>query len=162
MAKKPSQKNATPRIVNRRARYDYHVLEKIEVGLVLLGSEVKSVRQGQVSLAEGYARIEPSDMQIYLHDVDIALYSHGGPAQHEPKRQRKLLAHSRQIKHLFALTTGKGTTLIPLTMYFVRGRVKLELGVAQGKRTHDKRQTIKTREANREIRRAMTRKVLRT
>ncbi len=157
MAKKTG-KDKSPRIVNRRARHDYHIMETLEVGLALLGSEVKSVRDGQVSLAEGYARIEPADMQLYLYEVDIARYVHSGPDGHETKRRRKLLAHSRQIKQLLALTTDKGTTLIPLTMYFVRGRVKLELAVARGKRSYDKRDTMKQRESDREIRKAMTRK----
>lgn len=161
MSKKRSESTHTPRIVNRKARYDYHVLEKLEVGLVLRGSEVKSVRNGQVSLAEGFARIEPADMGLYLHDVDIAPYAHAtGPNSHTPKRRRKLLAHKRQIQKLLGLTSDKGTTLVPLAMYFVRGKVKLELAVARGKRAYDKRQSIKTRDADAQIRRGMTRKII--
>ena len=158
MSKKPS--NHAPRIVNRRAHHDYAILEKIETGISLLGSEVKSVRNGQVSLAEGYARVDPGDMQLYLHDVDIARYPHAGPQQHETKRRRKLLIHKRQIAKIVGTTSAKGTTIVPLAMYFSRGWIKVELGVARGKRSVDKRQDMKTKEANDQIRRAMTRKRL--
>src|SRR5690606_24111397 len=140
-------------IVNRRARHEYHVLESLEVGIQLTGSEVKSVRAGQVSLAEGYARVEP-DMQLWLYQVDIAPYPQAGANNHEPKRRRKLLAHKRQILKLQGLTSAKGATLVPLTLYFVRGRAKIELGVVRGKQAHDKRQTMKGKDASREIRRA--------
>jgi SsrA-binding protein len=109
-------------------------------------------------LAEGYARIEQADMGLYLYDVDIARYAHAGPDQHEPKRRRRLLAHKRQIAKLVGLTSAPGTTLVPLAMYFSRGWVKVELAVARGKHKHDKRQDMKTREAQQQIRRAMTRK----
>lgn len=159
-AKGKRQITSSPRIVNRRARHDFHILETLEVGLALLGSEVKSVRNGQVSLAEGYARVEPHDMQLYLYGVDIAPYAQAGPENHDPKRRRKLLAHKRQILRLLGSTSTKGTTLIPLAMYFLRGKIKLEIGVATGKKQHDKRQDMKKREANKDIRRAMARKVL--
>ncbi|MAE63224.1 MAG: SsrA-binding protein [Phycisphaeraceae bacterium] len=152
-------KSSAPRIVNRRARHDYHVTAKLEVGLVLLGSEVKSIRQGQVSLAEGYARIEP-DQQLYLYDVDIGAYQHAAAGAHEPKRRRKLLAHRKQIRELAAQTGTKGTTLVPLAIYFVRGRAKLELGVGQGRRGHDKRRDMETKAHKHEMRKAMTRKRL--
>ena len=159
-AKGKRQITSSPRIVNRRARHDFHILETLEVGLALLGSEVKSVRNGQVSLAEGYARVEPHDMQLYLYGVDIAPYAQAGLENHDSKRRRKLLAHKRQILRLLGSTSTKGTTLIPLAMYFLRGKIKLEIGVATGKKQHDKRQDMKKREANKDIRRAMTRKVL--
>jgi SsrA-binding protein len=159
MAKK-SDANLAPRIVNRKATHDYAISERLEVGIVLRGSEVKSIRQGQVSLAEGFARVEPSDMGLYLHDVEISPYANAsGPNGHVPKTVRKLLAHRRQIQKLHDLTSTKGTTLIPLAMYFVRGMVKLEIGVGTGKRTHDKREDIKARESDREIRRAMSKKL---
>ena len=161
MAQKKSKSSTSLRIVNRRAWHEYHILEKLEVALVLRGSEIKSIRNGQVSLTQGYARIEPSDGGLYLYDVDIALYSHAGPTnQHEPKRPRKLLAHKRQIKQLMEKNQDRGTTLIPLAIYFVRGLAKLELAVAQGKKSYDKRQNLKTKEADRDMRRAMTRKRL--
>ncbi len=157
---KQNDKNLSPRISNRKATHDYHIHEKIEVGIALRGSEVKSIRNSQVSLAEGFARVEPGDMGLYLYDVDIAAYSHAaGPNGHEPKRVRKLLAHRRQIAKLFDQTIAKGTTLIPLAMYFVRGMVKVELGVATGKGAHDKRQDIKARDSEREIRKAMSKRV---
>ena len=160
MNAKPRDQHGTRRLVNRRAHHEYEILEKLEVGVMLLGSEVKSVRNGQVSLAEGYARVEAADLALYLYDVDIAAYAHAGPDGHPPKRRRKLLAHKRQIKHLLGQTSIRGVTLVPLAMYFVRGRAKLELGVGRGKKTYDKRQGIKRREHDREIRRAMTRKRL--
>jgi SsrA-binding protein len=159
MAKKTSN-NLSPRIVNRRALHDFHITEKLEVGLELRGSEVKSIRQAQVSLAEGYARVDPHTLQLYLHDVDIAHYPHAGPEQHEPKRTRRLLAQKRQIRQLLDQTSSKGVTLIPLAMYFVRGKAKLELGLGVGKKDHDKRESIRKRDADREIRRGMTRKII--
>ena len=153
--------NPTPRIVNRKARHDYHILDTLEVGIVLQGSEVKSVRQGQVSLAEGFARIEPASNELMLYGVNIAPYAQAtGNNGHEPTRPRKLLAHKRETLRLLDKTTAKNSTLVPLEMYFVRGRVKVKIGLAQGKKAHDKRQDMKTREADREMRRAMTRKVI--
>lgn len=149
-----------PRIVNRKALHDYFISEKLEVGIKLSGSEVKSIRNSQVSLAEGYARVDPNTMELYLHDVDIAMYPHAGVNQHAPKAPRKLLAHRREIEKLFGATTKKGTTLVPLAMYFKDGRVKLEIGVGEGKKVFDKRTDIKKKSADREIKRGMTRKVL--
>lgn len=159
MVREKAQDN-TPRIVNRRARHEYHILETLETGIVLAGSEVKSVRQGQVSLAEGYARVDPVDMGLYLYDVDIASYSHAGPSQHETKRHRRLLARRREIEKLHTSTGASGTTVIPLAMYFRRGWIKVELGVARGKRQYDKRQDIRDRDAKARIRQAMARKRL--
>jgi len=152
-----------PRIVNRKARHDYHILESLEVGIVLRGTEVKAIRQGQCSIAEAYAMVEPRTNELWLHQMDIGPYSHA-PAdrQHAPKERRKLLARRQQIERLYGLTTSKGTTLIPLTLYFSeRGIVKVELGVAQGKRKGDKRESIKRKESDRDARQAMTRKKLR-
>lgn len=162
MSKKEDKAEAlSPRIANRKAFHDYHIHEKLEVGIILQGSEVKSIRNGKVSLAEGFARVEPRDMGLYLYDVDIANYAQAAGANgHEPKRVRKLLAHKRQIAKLLGETSAKGMTLIPLAMYFVRGHVKLEIGLASGKQSHDKRQDLKKRESDREIRRGMTRRVI--
>jgi SsrA-binding protein len=161
MADKSHPQPTTPRIVNRKARHDYHVLDSLEVGIALWGSEVKSVRNGQVSLAEGYAMVDPATKEMWLHQVDIAPYDKAhGTDVHEPKRPRKLLAHKREIERLATQCAAKGTTLIPLTMYFVRGRVKIELGVGLGKKAYDKRQSLKERDAQRDIRRGMTRKTL--
>ena len=150
-----------PRILNRRAQHTYHITDRLEVGIELRGSEVKSVRCGQVSLAEGFARVDPNTLELYLHQVDIARYAHAGSEQHEPKQTRKLLAHKRQILQLQNKTVGKGVTLVPLSMYFVRGRVKVELGVGVGKKAFDKRDALKKREADRAIERGMTKKVIR-
>jgi len=155
---KDKSKNA-PRIVNRKARHDYNVLEKLECGIELQGSEVKSVRLGRASIGEGFARVEPKTMELFLYDVDIAAYPNAPVTAHETKRRRKLLAHRGEIERLYGQTTSKGTTLVPLTMYFnSRGIAKIELGVAEGKRTHDKRESMKKKEADKAIRRAMTRK----
>ncbi len=158
---KNSKQNQTPHINNRRAWHDYNILEKLEVGIALRGSEVKSIRSAQVSLAEGFARVDPKRMELFLYNVDIPQYAHSsGTNAHEPLRARKLLAHKRQIAKLVGATSAKGTTLVPLAMYFVRGMVKLELGVATGKKHYDKRQKVKSRDADRDIRRGMTRKVI--
>ena len=161
MAKNKKQKhNYAPRIFNRRATFDYHISDKLECGIKLLGTEVKAVRLGLVSLAEGYVAIDPKTEQLQLLNVDIAHYPQAGPIQHEPKRIRPLLAHKREIRSLFGKTTAKGVTLVPMAMYFVRGMAKLEVGVGTGKKQQDKRQDIRKAEADREIRRAMTRKIL--
>ena len=158
--KKPQKRNLSPRISNRRAHHDYHISDRIEVGIALRGSEVKSVRNGQVSLAEGYVYVDPKTEELILANVEISHYPHAGPTQHEPKRSRKLLAHKRQIQHLRGKTTAKGTTLVPVAMYFKDGLIKLEIGVGVGKRSYDKRQDMKKREARREIERGMTRRRL--
>ncbi len=159
--KNDTNKILAPRIENRKARHEYHIVDRIEVGIVLQGSEVKSIRHAEVSLGEGFARIEPNTMEMWLYNVNIAPYRQAmGNNGHEPTRPRKLLAHRREIDKLFAQITTKGTTLVPLAMYFVRGKVKLEIGVGQGKQAHDKRQDIKARTADRDMRRAMTRKFL--
>lgn len=161
MSKKNDNKALAPRIENRKARHDYHILDKLEVGIILQGSEVKSIRHSEVSLGEGFARVEPNTMELWLYGVTIAPYRQAmGNNGHEPTRPRKLLAHRREIEKLFAHVSAKGTTLVPLAMYFVRGKVKLEIGVGQGKQAHDKRQDLKTRDADREMRRAMTRKIV--
>lgn len=162
MAKKKSSKprNLSPRIANRRAYHDYHIGDKFEVGIVLTGSEVKSIRNGQVSLAEGFAMVEPDKMELWLHNVEISHYTHAGPEhQHTPKRQRKLLARKREIRTIHDKIVGKGVTLVPLAMFFVRGKIKLELGVGTGKKAYDKRQDMKKKDADREIRRSMSRRV---
>ena len=158
--KKKTEHNYAPRIANRRANHDYHIGDKLECGIVLRGSEVKSVRLGKVSLGEGYAAVDEKTMQLELHNVDIARYPHAGEHQHAPKRPRVLLAHKREVAKLIGQSSAKGTTLVPLAMYFVRGRVKVEIGVGTGKKQFDKRQDLKKQQSDRDIRRAMTRKVL--
>ncbi len=161
MSKKKDNTTLSPRIDNRKARHDYHIDHKVEVGIVLQGSEVKSIRNSEVSLGEGFARVEPNTMELWLYNVHIAPYRQAmGNNGHEPIRPRKLLAHRREIQRLYEEAAGNKTTLVPLAMYFVRGKVKLEIGVGRGKQAHDKRQDIKARSADRDMRRAMTRKVL--
>lgn len=160
MAKKRDE-SLSPRIENRKARHDYHILETLEVGMQLKGSEVKSIRRGQISLAEGFARVEPNSLKLMLLGVHIAPYEQAhGASGHEPLRPKVLLAHRREIRKLLDETSANHTTLVPLAVYFLRGRAKLLLGVATGKQQQDKRQDLKKREAQRDIRRALTRKKL--
>lgn len=149
-------------IENRKARFDYHILETVEVGIALRGSEVKSVRTGHVSLQEGYVLARSHPMELTLHSVNIGEYGPAGPLgnkrQHAPTRVRSLLAHKREILKLAEQTEVKGMTIVPLSMYFKNGYAKVLIGLAKGKAKHDKRDTIKDREAKRDIDRAMTRK----
>ena len=152
----------SPRITNRKAHHDYHISDKLECGIVLVGSEVKAIRAGRVSLDHGFARIENGGRALWLYNLDIGAYDHAAAdAQHEAKRKRKLLAHKRQIMELFGKTTAKGVTLVPLAMYFNdRGMLKVEIGIGEGKRQSDKRETLKKKEADKAIRRGMTRRVI--
>jgi SsrA-binding protein len=138
---------------NRKAFHDYHILENVEAGLVLTGTEVKSIRAGKVQLREGYARVEGGE--AWLHNTHIATYDQGNRYNHEPTRARKLLLHHRQIGHLSGKAREAGVTLVPLKLYEKKGRVKLELGVARGKRQYDKRVALAEREARRDIERAV-------
>ena len=137
--------------LNRRARHDYAVEESIEAGLVLTGTEIKSIRAGRVNLAEAYARIEHGE--AWLIGAHIAPYEQGNRNNHEPLRTRKLLLHRDQIAELIGRVQSKGYTLVPLRLYIRDGRAKLEIGVARGKKTHDKRRTIAERDARRELER---------
>ena len=157
MAKQNRKESYEPRIENRRAYHDYLITDKVECGIVLGGSEVKSIRSGRVNLAEGYADINPRTRELWLLNVDIALYPQA-PRSHLQRAPRKLLAHKREINRLEKASSVKGATLIPLAMYFVEGRVKVEIGLATGKQEHDKRNTSKEREARKEIQRGMTKK----
>ena len=149
---KDRKDNLAPRINNRRAMHDYFIEAKIECGMVLVGSEVKSLRAGRASLQESFARIERNE--LILHQCHIDPYEKAASVNnHEPMRERKLLVHKRELKRLIDATKSRGTTLIPLAIYFKDGRAKLELGVARGKQQHDKRETIKRKEQDRELRR---------
>jgi SsrA-binding protein len=139
---------------NKRAFHDYEVMDRMEAGIVLNGTEVKSLRESQASLEDAYAKIE--DGEIYLIGSDIPEYSMGNRMNHKPKRQRKLLLHRREIEKFAGKASQRGFTLVPLRLYFKRGLAKVELAVCRGKQLHDKRQAQKKSEANREIRRAMT------
>jgi SsrA-binding protein len=156
---KTKSKSNEPTIENRKARHDYHIEDTLECGVKLVGTEVKSVRHGRVSLAEGYVRASDAPIALELHGVHIAEYPPAGPhRQHNPIRTRPLLAQRREIRKLADRTRAKGTTLVPLKMYFVRGRVKVLIGIAHGKRRSDKRQDLAARDAKREMDRAMSKK----
>lgn len=143
--------------VNRRARHEYAVDETLEAGLVLTGTEIKSIRAGRVSLAEAYARIEHGE--AWLIGAHIAPYEQGNRNNHEPIRTRKLLLHRDQIAELVGRTQAKGFTLVPLKLYIRNGMAKLELGVARGKKEHDKRRAIAERDMRRELERATKERV---
>jgi SsrA-binding protein len=138
---------------NRKAFHDYHVLDTFEAGIVLLGTEIKAIREGRVNLRDSFARVE--DGEVFLYNVNISPYSHRGYADHEPLRRRKLLLHRDEIRKLIGKTVEKGMTLVPVRLYYKNGRVKVALGLAKGKKDYDKRETIKRREADRETRAAV-------
>ena len=143
------------RISNRRATHDYFITAKLECGVALVGSEVKSLRDGKAQLQDAYARIENGE--LYLYGAHIDPYEKAALAyNHDPRRPRKLLAHRREIKKLAGETSVKGTTLVPLAIYFKGGRAKVEIGVGRGKQQHDKRDAIRKKEMDREVRRAMS------
>ena len=135
--------------VNRRARFEYAIEDTFEAGIVLTGTEIKSIRAGHVNLAEAYARIEHGE--AWLIGAHIAPYDQGNRNNHEPRRTRKLLLHRTQIAELTGLTQQKGLTLVPLRLYLRGGRAKLELGIARGKKAHDKRRSIAERDMRREL-----------
>ena len=138
---------------NRRAFHEYAVSDRLECGIVLTGTEVKSLREGSASLEDAYAKIE--DGELWLIGSDIPEYAMGNRMNHKPKRPRKLLLHRREIAKFAGKASERGFTLVPLRLYFKRGRAKVELAVARGKHLHDKRQDQKKAEAQREIRRAI-------
>ncbi len=141
---------------NKKAFHDFHILETIECGLVLQGTEVKSLRAGGVNFSDAHARI--LEGKAVLLGLDIAPYAQGNIMNHEPKRPRTLLLHKREILKLMGKTQQKGLTLVPLSLYFRRGYAKIELGLAQGKKLHDKRDDMKKKDAMRDVARAMGRK----
>ena len=136
---------------NRKARFNYEVVDDLEVGMVLTGTEVKSLRDGKVQLLDSYAAVEKGEM--FLHHAHISEYEHGNVFNHDPIRRRKLLLHRREIDRLHATVKERGFTLIPLEIYFLKGRAKVKLGVCKGKATHDKRASIKERDEKRALRR---------
>jgi SsrA-binding protein len=142
---------------NRKAHYDYHLLESFEAGLALTGTEVKAMREGRANLRDSYCRLERGE--AYLMGAHVGQYSHGGSASHDPLRPRKLLLHVEELRKLLGKTTEKGMTIVPLKLYFKHGRVKLAIALAKGKKSYDKRETIKRREADRETRAAMKTRV---
>ncbi len=141
--------------LNRRAYHDYFIDEKYEAGIMLTGTEVKSVRNGRANLRDGFVRIDNGE--AWLENVHISPYAQGNLMNHEPVRPRKLLLHRKEISSLIGKVKQKGYTLIPLRLYFARNRAKVEVGLARGKREYDKREAIADREAKREIARAVRR-----
>ena len=141
---------------NRKARHDYHIDDTYEAGLVLTGTEVKSLRAGRASLVDGFAEV--SDGELWLQGVHIPEYTQGTWTNHEPRRRRKLLLHRQEIDRLSARVQERGLTLVPLALYFKDGRAKVEIGVGRGKRAYDKRQSLAKREADREAARALGRR----
>jgi SsrA-binding protein len=143
---------------NRKAGFDYHLLDEFEAGVALLGTEIKAVREGRVQLRDCFCRIEGGE--AYLLGAHIGQYSHGGSASHDPLRPRKLLLHRTELNKLLGKTAEKGLTIVPLRLYFKHGRVKVAIALAKGKKSYDKRETIRRREAARETRAAVkTRRV---
>jgi len=153
MDKTEREKAQTSIAENRKAFHDYHVLDTFEAGIVLLGTEIKAIREGRVNLRDSFARVE--DGEVFLYNVNISPYSHRGYADHEPLRRRKLLLHRDEIRKLIGKTVEKGMTLVPVRLYYKNGRVKVAVGLAKGKKDYDKRETIKRREAERETRAAV-------
>ncbi|MSO55906.1 MAG: SsrA-binding protein SmpB [Acidobacteria bacterium] len=155
MALEKSKREAAQKNIaeNRKAFHDYHIIETFEAGLALLGTEVKSIREGRVNLRDSFARTENGE--VFVYNIHIQPYSHRGYADHDPLRRRKLLLHAHEIRKLIGKTIERGITLVPLRMYFKNGKVKVALGLAKGKQLHDKRETIKRREADRETRAAV-------
>lgn len=148
-AKEDAKKSAAPTIDNRRARHEYHILDSLEAGLALTGTEVKSIRAGGVSITEAYARLR--DGEMWLLGMHVPPYKQGSFSNVDPNRPRKLLLHKEQIADLQTRVKEKGLTIVPLRMYFTRGMVKVLLGLARGKKTWDKREDIAKRDVEREI-----------
>ena len=138
---------------NRKAGHDYHLLEQFEAGMVLTGTEVKAAREGRVNLREAYCRFQGDE--IFIMGMHVGQYSHGGYASHDPVRSRKLLLNRSELNKLLGKTTEKGLTIVPVRMYFKKGRIKLAIALAKGKKAYDKRETIRRREADRETRAAV-------
>ena len=154
MAEKTEREKAQQNIAeNRKAFHDYHLIETFEAGIVLMGTEVKAIREGRVNLRDSFARVEGGE--VFLYNVNISPYSHRGYSNHEPLRRRKLLLHRDEIRKLIGKTVEKGMTLVPTRLYYKNGRVKVAVSLAKGKQAYDKRETIKRREADRETRAAV-------
>ena len=138
---------------NPKARRDYHIVDTFEAGIVLRGTEIKVLRAGKAQIRDAFARVE--DEEVYLYNVHIDEYSHGNRENHDPKARRKLLLHKREIRRLFELSSVKGNALVPLSFYWKGGKVKVALAVGKGKAEYDKRDDIKKRESDRELKRVM-------
>jgi len=152
----PREKGRTLIAQNRKARHDFHIDATYEAGMVLTGTEVKSLRQGRASLVDGYATVDNGE--VWLHGVHIPEYTQGTWTNHEPRRKRKLLLHGQEISKLMSKTRETGVTLIPISLYFKDGYAKVELALARGKKAYDKRATMAERDAKREVDRAVGRR----
>ena len=150
-------KNDRTFAVNRKARFEYEILDTVEAGVVLVGTEIKAIREGRANLADAYGR--PEEGELWLVNAHIAQYSAGGPNNHDPTRPRKLLLHKEQIKRLSKQVTEKGLTIVPLRLYLRRHRAKVQLALARGRRQYDKRQAIIEREREREAQEAIKRRL---
>ncbi len=148
MTENPAEKNIT---VNRKAQHEYFILQTYEAGIVLVGTEVKALRQNRANLVDSYAMLEGGE--VWLHNANISVYDQGSINNHDPVRKRKLLFNKSEIRKLNKAVSEKGNTLIPLRLYFKNGRVKVELAVATGKKKYDKREDIAKRDMNREMQR---------
>jgi len=159
MAKRGSKQKkggGPPSFENRRARYDYFIEDTLECGIVLQGSEVKAIRDGNASLSEGFVTVTADPPGLALHQVQISIYPPAGSNQHQPKRVRRLLANKREIERLARQVDQKGVTLVPLRMYFKGGLIKVEVGLARGKAEYDKRRKISDRQSAQELKRVMS------
>ncbi len=141
---------------NKTARVNYSILDTYEAGIALTGTEVKSIREGRVNLKDSYAAVK--DSEVWLYDMHVSPYSHGNRYNHDPLRPRKLLLHKREIKRLYGKSRERGLTLVPLSLYFKNGKVKVALGVGQGKKLYDRREEIKRRDDKRAMERALREK----
>ncbi|MFI6028779.1 SsrA-binding protein SmpB [Amycolatopsis magusensis] len=151
----PKERGHKVIVSNRKARHDYSILDTYEAGLVLVGTEVKSLREGKASLADAFATVD--DGEVWLRNVHIPEYVQGTWTNHMPRRTRKMLLHKGEIEKLIGKTKESGLSLVPLSMYFKDGKVKVELALAKGKKAWDKRQDLAKRDADREVRKAMGR-----
>lgn len=154
--KTDSTDNQKVAATNRKARFEYFIMESMEAGIVLQGTEVKSIRQGKINLQESYATVDNGEVTLW--DCHISPYDHCGFTNHDPKRPRKLLLHKKEILKLFVKLQIKGLTLVPLKVYFTRGKVKVQVGLAKGKKNYDKREDIKRKDMQREMDRAKSAK----
>jgi SsrA-binding protein len=148
-AKEEARRSNTPAVDNRRARHEFHILESMEAGIALTGTEIKSIRQGGISLNEAYARVR--DGELWLLGMHVPPYKQGSFSNVDPNRPRKLLLHKEQIVRLGSRAAEKGLTIVPLRLYFTRGKVKVEIGLAKGKKIWDKREAIAKRDVEREL-----------
>ena len=154
-----NKESSQPIADNRKAFHDYHILETFEAGIALLGTEVKGIREGQANLRDSFARVEKGE--VWIFNVHINPYSHRGYVDHDPRRKRRLLLHKHEIRKLIGKTVEKGLTLVPTKLYFKNGKVKVAIALAKGKQDHDKRETLRRREADRETRAAVKERVRR-